>query len=142
MIFQARSGCTEAKRLKEFELETVAPLDRKRDLRSSDWIDVEPPAEVLFHKTLHSCTSRSPPSIPQTDHDLITGIEVAVDNIDDDRLLKRSFVTLLIEPNAERLNRGWRLPGEKSVGFILGTHIVVRRAVRSLKECPILDITS
>lgn len=69
--------------------------------RGSNRVNVEPPSKVLFHKSLHSSASSTEASIAKSNENSISGIQISILNIHDDGFLKRSFVTLLVESNAQ-----------------------------------------
>ena len=68
---------------------------------------------------------------------MVSGIQVAVDDIDDDCLLERALVTLLIEAHIQRLHRGGALPGREGRGLILGTDEIRGTRIRGLEWRPI-----
>src|SRR5262249_26562898 len=72
---------------------------------SSDRIDVTAEAEIPFDKGLHARSGTTKARVPQPDNDMVARVEIAVDDVDDDRFLKWPFVALLVEATAQRLNR-------------------------------------
>jgi hypothetical protein len=69
--------------------------------RSPDGIDVKSPAEVFFYKCLDPRSSATITAVAQANDNPITGIHIAVLDIHNDSLLKRSLVALLVESDAQ-----------------------------------------
>src|SRR6185437_4915443 len=77
---------------------------------------------------LHARSRAAEPPIAETDHDVVTRLQVTVDGIDDHRLLERPLVSLLVEPNLERLHGGGALTRHERARAVFGGYIV--RALR------------
>lgn len=93
--------------------------------RGPNGVNVEPPAKVLLNESLRSCPSASESAIAEANQNPITRIQIAVVNVDNDGLLERPLMALLIKPDSQRLHRGRGLPREQLVRYIFSADVVV-----------------
>src|ERR1700761_3856349 len=106
--------------------------------RRANRINIPAHQELLLYKRLYTCTASSKPAVSQADDDPVSRIEVAIDDVDDDCLLKRSLVALLIETHGESLHSRSVLAWQERAGYVLCGNIIVFGWIGSLKERPVL----
>lgn len=94
-------------------------------LRGPNRVNVKPPAKVLLNERLRSCPSASESTITEANQNAISWIQVTVMNVDNDGLLERPLMALLVKLNSQRLHRGRGLPWEQPVRYIFGANVVV-----------------
>ena len=105
--------------------------------RAAQGVDKQPETEVFLDETLHPRARPALATVAQANSDLVAGIQVAVDDVDDDRFLERPFVTLLVEAHFQVLHGGLALPGDQLARLVLGADVVGTGRVRGLEQCPI-----
>jgi hypothetical protein len=77
------------------------------------------------------------PPVAQPHDESIPGLEVAVDGVDDDRLLERPLVTLLVEAHLKRLDGGRALAGYERAGLVFGRDVVRAGRIARLEQRPV-----
>ena len=100
-------------------------------------IDVGSKAEVALDEGLDPRARPTRTAIAQAQHDAIPGLEVAVDDVDDQRFLVGALVTLLVEAQGQRLHRRRRLPGPARRCHVLGRGVVGGARVHRLEQPPV-----
>jgi hypothetical protein len=83
------------------------------ETRGAERIDVAAETELVLDERLDPRAGSAGAAVAEPHDDVIAGIEVAVDRVDDDGFLKRPLVALLVEAHFQRLHRGRALAGEQ-----------------------------
>src|SRR5581483_8396099 len=89
-----------------------------RKARCTCRINISSEPEILFYKGLDPRSGSSCSPIPKTNKNMIARLDIPINNIDEDRFLKRPLVPLLIKTNVQRLNRGLAFPRKERPGLI------------------------
>gem|GEM_PF-6709889 len=100
-------------------------------------VDVAAEPEAVLDEGLDPGAGPARPAVAEADDDAVPGVKVAVDHVDDHRLLEGPLVPLLVKAHAERLHGGRRLAGQERAGLVLGADIVRRQRVRGLEGRPV-----
>src|SRR6266704_4524507 len=108
---------------------------RYRDeARSTERIDVTAEAELVFDESLDAGTGAPHATVAQPDDDVVAGVQITVDCVDDDRLLKRALMTLLVEADFERLHCRSALPLDQGAGLVFGRDVIRSVWIDRLKQ--------
>lgn len=93
--------------------------------RGPNRVNIEPPAKVLLNERLRSCPSASESAITEANQNAISRIQITIMNVDNDGLLERPLMALLVKPDSQRLHRGRGLPREQPVRYVFSADLVV-----------------
>ena len=85
------------------------------EFRAAERIDEHAEAESLLDEALHPRAGAALSPVAEADDDAVAGIEITVDDVDDNRLLERPLVALLIEAHLQCLHRRRALTGQRAV---------------------------
>jgi hypothetical protein len=106
-------------------------------LGAAQRIDEHAEAEVLSTKL---CTRVPPPPWRRSPRRITMrspGIQVTIDDVDDDGFLERSLVAFLVEAHFELLHRGRTLAGHQFAGVVFGRDVVGGRRIAGLEQRPV-----
>lgn len=140
---QVGAGTNEARR-RDDEMMSVIRDDLQHDVagdrgeaRGPDGIDIEAEFEVLFDEGLRPRSRAAEATVAEPDDDMIAGIEIAVDDVDDDGFLERPFVPLLIEAAEQAPDSRGLLSGQQRAGPVFGRNVIFAAGVRRLEQRPV-----
>ncbi len=140
---QRGAGTHEARRRHD-EMMRIIGDDLQHDVawnggeaRRADGIDIEAEFEILFDEGLRPRSGPAEAAVAQPDDDMIAGIEIAIDDVDDDGFLERPLVALLIEAAEQALYRRRLLPRQQRAGAIFRRDVIFAGGIRGLEQRPV-----
>jgi hypothetical protein len=133
---EARTGHEQARGRTGGHVDDDIAGDRD-EARRAQRVDVAAEAEAVFDEGLHARARPAAAPVADADHDVVAGVQVTVHDVDDDRLLERPLVALLVEAHGERLHGGGALARHERPRVVFGRDVVGGRGIAGLEQRPI-----
>jgi|GEM_PF-4508103 len=113
------------------------PARHRSETGRAHGVDKDPEMKRVLDKGLRARARPAMPAVAEPEHDPVPGLQVAVNHVDDHRLLVGALVPLLVEADLELAHRGGALARENRPRLILRRKIVGASGIARLKQGPV-----